>query len=198
MKGKRRNQRLSMEVWLGGRQPEQRLRRVNKFTRLAGNENRQRVRIGIRRQRLHINMLHITHLLSRYRRGVAGGDRLCLPFISAEQRIIHPCTQRVVGRIFNALRGFAQLTKLCQMLDPAQQRDNNQHDNQQRDKKQHRPPFSAVRTHAQRNDAHQTVEKRADKRCQYILRGAVFHQQSGGSRRNAAAGRIVGRHHNIE
>ena len=78
------------------------------------------------------------------------------------------------------------------MVDPAQQRNDDQCDHRHRYQKQHETPTIAVGTGFQDHDSHHAEQERANERRQHVLRQGVLHQQAGRTRRDVAGSRAVG------
>ena len=67
------------------------------------------------------------------------------------------------------------------MLNPPDERDQNNGNDPQRDNEQHDSPFLVVHAGIQKDDRNQAENEGSDERGKCILGSRIFHQQLGGS-----------------
>lgn len=120
----------------------------------------------------HVDMLHVAgnrafqfHCIGRDSHGFGQ----CL---AAQIRLRSSCLECVGGSLFNPIRGFAEATEAGEIVDPAQQGDDEQHDSS----------AFTIDAGAERDDADHAEQERADEGSQHVLRGGILYQQLGGAR----------------
>ena len=84
------------------------------------------------------------------------------------------------------------------MVDPTQERDDNQHNHGNCHNKENDATAVAVGAGAQRDDPDKTEEEGADEGREHVLRRAVLHDQRGGTGRYPAACGAVSGHHRAQ
>ncbi len=128
---------------------------------------------GNHRERAHIDVLDIA--------GVHADDRHCLrgegdvdgvrggPHERPAGTLLKGCE----GRALDPVDGFTDSAERGQVVDPAQQGVDDQHDHDQGHGEQHDSALRAVSTGTQRDDADQTEQERSNERRKGVLGGWV-------------------------
>ena len=85
-----------------------------------------------------------------------------------------------------------------QVVDPAQERDDDQRDHADGYDEQHHAPACAIGAGLQDDDADDAEQERADEGREHVLGDRVFPQEPCGAWRDSVRGRAIGRGHHIE
>ena len=151
------------------------------------------------RQRRHVNVLDIADGL----RGDSGGCfrnlvRRVEERRATERRRLETRFDRFARCVLNPFRRLSDLTEMGQVVDPAQERDDDQRDHADGHDEQHHAPARAIGACLQDDDPDDAEQERADKGREDVLGDRVLPQESCGARRDIVRSRAIGRGHHIE
>ena len=127
--------------------------------RCGSHVDRPSCLLGSLRQRGHVDVLHIAHLLCSNRNTCLRRVLRKRPALPAQIGLRQALLQHGAGGVFDAAHRLPHAPEAGEVVNPAQQVDHDQGNHGNRDDEQHHAPTFAIGTKAQHDHAHHAEDE---------------------------------------
>ena len=146
----------------------------------------------------HVDDLHVSSGLRRNGACVLRNNRVAGQGLRPKARRCARAQQRRSGLGLGGAQRGVHAAKFAQVVDPAQHRQDHQHDHHPRHRHKRHRRAAGVQPGLQNDDRAQRIDERADEGRQHGLRRAVIQQDPVRARRRLRRRRPMRRHHHVQ